>query len=352
MNELRFLWYMAAAASVLVNEFAMAEPQKSAQPTATDPATETRELFRKGLAAYNNGQVEEAEKLYLQAWVTRPSADVAMELAHSEMVLGKYAEAAEHLEYAIRNFTPSINEKMRNIARQAYADVVKNVAKLNVSVDQEGAEVLVNGRVVGKTPLTGPVYANAGQCLVEARAAGASVTQTLYVETGKEFSANLALQSAPKSEHTSSPPPSQPPVASPPKAFEQPPVRNRSIVPVIIGGAVFAAGIGTAVGFKLDESSKNDDAVKWRTAVGSNGCGAGSTRSSECAAISSDSKSSDRDRALTVTGLAVAGVAATATALYWFWPKPHSTNANRAAPLKVGAWTAPGMGIATISGVF
>ncbi len=353
MNRLPLLHHAALAGLLLTSELATAQPSKTTESATSDATTQTRELFRKGLAAYNDGQIEEARKLFLQAWAIRPSADVAMELAQSEMALGKYADAAEHLDYALHNFTPSINEKMRNVARQAYADVVKHVGKLNIAVNQDDAEVIVNGRVVGKSPLNGPVYADIGQCSVEAKAAGASASQTVYVNAEKEFPVRLVLQVAPKVEPATAPPPvEQQVVQNPPKVFERPPTESRSIVPVIVGGAVFAVGIAGVVGFKLAEISNDNKADELGRVVGTNGCGRGSLYPNECSVIADAAKTHDRDTKYQVAGLVLAGTAAAVTSLYWFWPRSTSQSHVGLLSLNAGAALVPQTGFAYVTGKF
>jgi hypothetical protein len=307
---------------------------------------QTRTLFRKGLASYNAGQVETARQLFLTAWAIQPSADVAMELAQTEMDLGKYVDAAEHLDYALRNFTPSINEKMRHIARQAYTDVLHRVAKLNVTVNQDGAEVLLNGRVVGKTPLPGSLYAPAGSCVVQARWGISSASETLLAEPGKEVPIILALQRAggPASDLTTA----QEPHHHEPLLTSA--ATHKSLVPVIVGGAIAVLGLTTGVGLRIASNSEANNAQKISSGLGVEGCVGTNANSSNCTTLRDSLRKSDRERNWSTAGFVVGSAALLSMAAYWFWPRKQ--NAVAASGFRVSGTLSPHSGGVAVVGGF
>jgi hypothetical protein len=319
-----------------------AQPAKSTESAATDKITQSRELFRKGLAAYENGQIDEAHRLFLQVWAIQPSSDTAMELAQTEMDLGQYALATEHLEYAQHNFTPSINDKMRNIARQAYADALKRVGKLRILVNQDGAELFVNGRSVGKSPLPQPVYVDPGNCSVEARLGTAKDTQSVMTEIGKEATVALALHSAQTAQVPVPVPKTEPVTNSPP--VTRPPRNERSYVPLVVGGAVAVVGIGAGIGLRLTSNSDDDRAKTMLAGVGIGGCSNPAVHQSECAALSDKLNSVDRARNWSTAGFVVGGAALVGAAIYWFWPRGESST------LRVDGGVGQGVGTIMLKG--
>lgn len=327
----------------LMGGLAFAQSEDTRLPTGT--SMQTRTLFRKGLASYNAGQVETARQLFLTAWAIQPSADVAMELAQTEMDLGKYVDAAEHLDFALRNFTPSINDKMRNIARQAYTDVLRRVAKLNVTVNQDGAEVLINNRLVGKTPLPGSLYAEAGNCVVQAKWGTSSASKTLLAEPGKELPVILALQPAAGSVSdltmTQGAPHSEPLLTSA--------VPQTSLVPVIVGGAITVLGLATGVGLRIASDSETNNAQKISSGLGVEGCAGANVNSSTCTALHDSLRKSDRERNWSTACFVVGSAALLGTAAYWFWPRKHE--AARTSGFRVsGTLSTNSGGVAVVGG--
>lgn len=307
----------------------------------------TRALFRKGLAAYNAGQVDTARQLFLQAWEIRPSADVAMELAQTEMDLGRYVEAAEHLEYALRNFTPSINEKMRNIARQAHSEVRRHVARLNVEVDRQGAEVILNGRVVGMSPLTSPLYAEPGNCVVQARLGRDIASQTLLTGSGKDFSVRLTL-ALPST--TTGPLPVADVGQSEPRPFDQDTSPRRDVVPVAIGGTLAVAGIVAGIGLRLAANSEEDNAKRLSASLGGQSCTGANTGTATCSALRDSVNKSDSERNWSTACLVVGSAALVATATYWLWPRKKSPDPH--SQLRVSAGAGPTSAGLLVSGGF
>jgi hypothetical protein len=347
--------YVALVAGVLaIAKPIQAQPPKAGDSTSADKASQSRELFRKGLAAYEGGQLNEAHQLFQQVWDIQPSSDVAMELAQTEIDLGQFALAAEHLDYAIHNFTPSINDKMRNIAKQAFADTLKRVGKLHIVMNQDAAEIFVRGRSVGTSPLKKDVYIDPGPCSVEARFESSHDKQEVLAEVGKETTVALALRAAPSSSQpaAAAAPVAAAPIESPSEAAI--PVENakRSVVPVVIGGALFVVGAATAIGFKLDESSADSAADRARKTVGPAGCGPGSPTSGECSTIADSAKTHDRDVKFQVAGLVLAGTAAVATSLYWFWPRAPLTSKTGSSHIDIHGALGQKSGLAYISGTF
>jgi len=97
-------------------------PRSRSTPVATAAAqtkasaadgdeTRVRSLYRKAAAAFGAGKYEDAQVLLLEAWHLRRSYDVAAALGQAELELKRYRDAAEHLQYAVKNFAPVKSEK-------------------------------------------------------------------------------------------------------------------------------------------------------------------------------------------------------------------------------------------------
>jgi len=320
------------------------------KPSATAPAasgmdvtTRTRALFRKGLAAYNSGRVEAARRLFLEAWTLRQSADVAMQLAQTEMDLGLYVDAAEHLDFALNNFTPSINERMRSIAKQAHVEVLRRVTRLRVSVNQDGADVLVNGRMIGRSPLPGPIYAEAGNCVAQAVMGADVAVRTLSAEPGKEISVHLVLPSlapAPSATPTTDAQRIEGPQPSAPTHDS-----TRSAVPLVLGGTLAIVGVAMGVGLKLAANADENEANRLAANLGSSGCDGTGADSALCRASSDARQKAARESDWSTASLVFGSAALVATAAYWFWPRKAKDQSSRPVVSGCLAPGAAGLGL-------
>ena len=339
----RAYWWAITVVGVLSTTALAWSQTRPTVDTVADESAQTRELFRQGLGAFNTGQVEEARALFRQAWAVRPSADIAMQLAQTEIDLGKYADAAEHLEYALANFTPSITDKMRAVAKQAYLDVIQRVAKLSLTVSPAGAEVFINGQSVGRAPLGRSIYADTGTCVLAARNGSAEDTKTLLAEAGQEVSVTLTVQpraqEPPTVSNSGQPPaeakPTPPAVRSTPAALPSAP--HRSIIPVIIAGSVAAVGIGTGIGLRVQSNSEYDKASALRAKVAPGNCTTDLTHQADCSSLRSSLSKTDRERNWATASFVVGGVALLGAATYWFWPRSGSSQASKAWQIHVSA---------------
>jgi tetratricopeptide (TPR) repeat protein len=299
------------------------------EPNADDYAR-ARALYKKAAEAFEASQYTEARRLLLDAWAVRHSYDVAASLGDTEIKLGLFAEAAEHLSFSVRNFPPLENEQALANVRKQLEIARREVASFVVRVNEPGAEIRADQRLIGTSPLSGPVFLPPGRHTVEARKGAAVVSETVAGEASKETPVALHLGV------TELPPP--PPDEAAP----------RSIVPLIVGGAVFAVGLTAGIAFKLAANADEADASELRDRLGPGGCVGEAGASHDCAALRSEVDSADTMNALSTAGFVVAGVAVVATPVSWLlWPRPENSTAPR-----ISGVITPGLAVITASGRF
>jgi hypothetical protein len=294
-----------------------AEGAKTDAPA--DDNDRVRSLFRRGAAAFQAGKLEEARQLLLEAWAVRQTYDVASSLAQIELELKRYADAAQHLDFCIRNFAPVESEQTLQQIRKAFADVKTRVGAINVSPNPGGAEIFVDNVRVGTSPLPATLFVEPGSHKLAAHLGGASAEQIVNAEAGKGYTVELKL-----SEGAQSPAPSIAPVSSGIEA--QPPAsagttsQARDYTPAIITGSVGAAALITGIVFVFEaahKDSQRDDQLA--RLAGSNRCGAQTPYASTCAQVSSLDSDARTFRTLSFVGFGAAAVAGVAT--YFLWPR-------------------------------
>jgi hypothetical protein len=160
---------MAITAALLLRGTASAQPAAPAPP-GDSSAAEARRLLEQGADAYQKGDYPGAEAAFEQSFKLKPTYDTASNLGSAEAKQGKHREAAEHFAFALRNLptseSPDTQEKLAKLLAESKAKVVT----LQLEVNAVGAEVILNGNAVGKSPIEGDVFADAGTLLVVANA--------------------------------------------------------------------------------------------------------------------------------------------------------------------------------------
>jgi hypothetical protein len=159
-----------------------------------EAVAESARLFDEGLKAADLGQWEKAREHFQGAWRIRHHWKVAVNLGRAELKVGKNRDAAEHLTYFLREAPADIGEAARKEPQQLLDKALAKVGRLNITVNPPGAEVLVDGHVVGLAPLPGPVFVEPGLVFVEARLEGFAQTRVSQTAAaGKEEAVNLVL---------------------------------------------------------------------------------------------------------------------------------------------------------------
>jgi len=231
-----------------------AAAQPAASPSKSDAKTdEARELFIRGMALYEQGQYERAEAALLASWSLKKHYQIAGNLGVCEMKLGKYRNAAEHLSVFLKELPPAGDQQDRKRAQALLDEARTKVAVVKIGVDVDGAEVRVDGQVIGAAPLAAEVFVEPGKRTVEAARGGYENTrEVIDAKAGASLSASLKLR-------PSAPPPLTPPSDQSKRLSEiGPPVMsarpNRKVL--IAGGAVAGAALVSGLVFTVLANGK------------------------------------------------------------------------------------------------
>lgn len=234
-----------ASISALLCVTARAQPAPAPAPVATSsPAPgaaaddEADQLFSRGNDAFDRGDLDEAYALYKKAWALKRTYDIAGNLGQVELKLGKFRDAAEHLDFTLRLFPPTGKSEPREAIRRALDAARNEVGALSITVNVRGASVAIDGQPVGLSPFDAPVFVEPGKRTVEATLE-AHLPTRITIDIGKNEVRDIALSLTPKS---------QPP----------PPPRN---VPLLITGfGLGLAAAGTGIGLMIPATNKGSDA--------------------------------------------------------------------------------------------
>src|SRR5262249_1808576 len=174
-----------------------------------------RRRFQEGVKFFDQKRYEEARAAFVQAYALKHHPAVLLNLAQSEIRSGHVLEAARHFSAYLRE-SPNVTAAERAEAEKALAAARTKLGRIHVSV-ASGAEVLVDGEVVGQAPLPEAVDATPGSHIVEAKLGSRSASATVSVQVGKSSNATLSIEGG-GAAAVPPPPPPAPPSAPPPPA--------------------------------------------------------------------------------------------------------------------------------------
>jgi hypothetical protein len=194
-KELRRRRARLLAAAAFLGGIAVTGPalaQAAGTPPEADVSAQAAVLYEAGAKAFEANRLEEARAFFLAALRLKNHWQIAGNLGSIEFSMDRRRDAAEHLDFALRTAGDSISAQDRQKMQELLDKARTSIGSLSISVDVPGAEVLVDGRSVGKAPFTGPIYVEPGARLIEARREGYAVQQARR-EIGAGALAQVAL---------------------------------------------------------------------------------------------------------------------------------------------------------------
>jgi tetratricopeptide (TPR) repeat protein len=308
----------------------LVSPQARAQGTP-------EEYFKQGRDAVQKKEWSRARELLAKAWALKKSFDTAALLGQAEMKLDQHRDAAEHLDYALRNFpnqepTPDARKRIEEAAKAARSKVFA----LTVTTNIDAAELSVDGAPIGRAPLGAELFLDAGKHVVAAKLEGYDVAQReIDAKAGASASvrlelAKLAGPAAASDVSTEASNGTRPGATGGPKDATAASVspHKKSAIPIYAAGAIALVGLGSALYFELSRNANAKDADELSGRVDPKGCGSGTATPQECADLHDKNTSANRASNLRDISLLGAGVAVAAGVGYFLWPTSQRSTAR------------------------
>jgi hypothetical protein len=158
----------------------------------TDVKAAARAHFDRGVEAFNSRRFGEAAEEFAAAYKLSPAFPVLYNIGQVNVALGRPVEAVEAFERYLREGTTIPAERRREVE----AEIAKQLARIGevtVRTVPQGADVRVDGRLVGKSPLPAPLRLSAGSHSIQALLAG-HATQIKEIEVRGRASQELELR--------------------------------------------------------------------------------------------------------------------------------------------------------------
>ena len=129
--------------------------------------------LQEGARALQEGAYVDALAAFKEAYRLVPSPKIHFNFGLAYLGLGRYADALDAFESFDREARDAKPESIAE-ARKQIAELRGRVATLSIACDTAAAEVFVDGRARGTTPLGGPFYVDPGAHQLVVRSAGAA----------------------------------------------------------------------------------------------------------------------------------------------------------------------------------
>lgn len=238
---------VAAAAVLLVASRASADsPVGGEDPKRTD---EARIRFQRGVELYKDGDYRASIIEFRRAYELVPSWRIQYNLAQACAEVQDHPCTLRALEAYLAGGGAEVPEDRRTAVEAELRRVRGRVARVHVTVNREGADVLVDEATVGKSPLAEAALVGAGRRKVSAiLPSGQTQTKLVDVAGGDDLTVALEFVDAPV---VVAPVARDVPVAR----AEEPPSRTPVVIGLVATGVLAA---GTATTGILGLSAKSD----------------------------------------------------------------------------------------------
>lgn len=211
-------------------------PAPAPAPTAQG-ATDAKEAFRRGEAAYSAGNYEVAIREWKSAYATDPRPRIQFNLSQAYERLGQLEDAIHALESFLDSGDP--DDPTYSDANARLVALRQRLESTGVIVNggAEGGLILVDGKDWGRTPRPDKISVAPGNHEIVVRwPDGTEFRTSVYVPAGQSAEVNVPAGGG-----------SRPmgPAAGP--AASEPPAKDRRVLWYSLGGATAAVGAGLAV---------------------------------------------------------------------------------------------------------
>lgn len=212
---------------------------QDAAPAAADRSA-AQDAYRHAVELFDANRHAEALVDFKRAYALAPTFRILYNIGLCEAALGNSLAAVEAFSGYLREGGARIESPRRAQVDAEIARLSKQLAWLTLEVVEPGAELSVDGALVGKGPLTRELRLNAGRHGIEVRSSdGTLKTQSVTLGAGSEQRLRFEAHGVSAREAA----------ASPDSAGSAPasPAARRREVPWLAWGVTGALGVSTAI---------------------------------------------------------------------------------------------------------
>ena len=187
-----------------------------AEAQSEDPDT----LLHEGVQFRREGHDDQALERFRRAYELGHRINALGQMGFAEQALGQWTLADRDVREALSHTNDPWVHHNNAALEQAIATIGQHVGRLDIAGGVPGAEIRIDGQVVGTLPLSSPIRAVAGSAGLEVRAVGyLTVSRQIVVNAGSLVRENVTLVpvSIPTQVETTSAAPVTPPLPRTPR---------------------------------------------------------------------------------------------------------------------------------------
>jgi hypothetical protein len=271
---------------------------------------QARALLDQGTKLYEQGDVAGALEKYQAAYATFPSPKLMFNIGQANRDLHRQLEALEAFEKFLAD-APEASPDMAADAHKSIFQLQKKLGQIQIDCMTSGAEVSVDGKNVGRTPLPDLIWATPGHHQITAKHESvAPAVEEVDVKAGSVSNVTLRLAATVAAASVLAPaatPALDLLTSSTPSGASEGWWLGRKWTWVAAGSTVLLAAVAITAGLSMDSKFNSLNSS----------CGRASPTQPQCSQSDVDSVSSRQTVANVFWGLAAAG-AVTTGALFYF----------------------------------
>jgi hypothetical protein len=162
-------------------------------------ATEAEQHFRRGIKLFDDGDFKLALVEFERSYDLAPNFRVLYNIGEVQFQLNRYAPALRTLTRYLEVGGDRILPNRRAEVQRDLDSLKIRTAKLRVTVDVEGAEILVDGERIGRSPLADSELVDAGPHRIVVQKTGfVAATESITLAGADEKSLDLRLVRVPE----------------------------------------------------------------------------------------------------------------------------------------------------------
>jgi hypothetical protein len=282
-----------------------------------------RDLWYRGVDAFRNGDYDAARLAFAECYQLMPKSDVLRNLSISEIQSGHYVSAARHLSLLLAA-PGELQGNVREEATHRLAQAEAEIGQLSISVDVTGAEIGVDGAVIGRSPLEGNWYIEPGQHEITVSKPGYPVeSRQVFALAGVAIPVNVSLEVLRRQQANDEAAArlmgtreGEAPVAVD-RGNE---MSTGSTVVLVTTGTIAVASLAAGIIFTASANGHDSDAEDLRARLrGASACNPDTRFRAECALFKRELDDAHSDRQRAIVGFVGFGVASAATLGYALW---------------------------------
>jgi len=142
---------------------ATAPAAAASAPPSAEVLKEAGERYARGLTLYGDGEFLLALVEFERAYQLSNNYKVLYNIGQVRIQLGRYAKAKEALEDYLKAGGTSLTAERTQAVNKDLLTLAERTASLNIVTSETGADISLDGKVIGTSPLDAPLIVDAGE---------------------------------------------------------------------------------------------------------------------------------------------------------------------------------------------